>query len=447
MLSAQHLLLLLGSLVAGTCFAADTDGTQFILAFANGNHDLYNKLTSASLIVMPIHNNSEIFYVFDNPSGPTVTHTNIDPRVTVTCSTPVKLLAKVGDKYNGWGDILNIPSIEMAGTNYIIQTPTSTFGDLAMALILPLELDVTVSLSIRIYMNDKLQLLKQVNVNSTLGEKQLTVGSFVDSNDASVNSTFVITASSPVVIQLISPLSSSSNNPKLCGVSCYRDYASMIVPPVVKATCGALLSHPDMRVLTSEYSLLMFIAPPNAQSCNEDFTFKVFDDIDPIIGTEFTVDSFGSSDVALSTRNQIGVVSYTAQLPATRFGGWVQEDGLTSYGHFLTYVPSTTEYVIGKTNFFTYATGCLLEIYISAKDNDLMTMKLDNVPFNSLDFDKKHLAMFDKAYVRFLINVTGYGLHSFKAEQKYVAYVICKQVNSAFDTVGYITGYNKRTLN
>uniref|UniRef100_A0AC35TH59 Structural protein n=1 Tax=Rhabditophanes sp. KR3021 TaxID=114890 RepID=A0AC35TH59_9BILA len=133
------------------------------------------------------------------------------------------------------------------------------------------------------------------------------------------------------------------------------------------------------------------------------------------------------------------------QMPMYRLGSVLNHpDSLTAYGHFTHYVPSVQEWVTGKTQFFTLAKNCFVEMYTDQDGYNPDFITVDGIVLSRLNYTFIYMEYFKKKYGHFVLPVTGYGLHTIKNYGNYVIYVVCKNVNSAGDAAGYVAGFNKR---
>uniref|UniRef100_A0AC35TTS4 CUB_2 domain-containing protein n=1 Tax=Rhabditophanes sp. KR3021 TaxID=114890 RepID=A0AC35TTS4_9BILA len=139
-----------------------------------------------------------------------------------------------------------------------------------------------------------------------------------------------------------------------------------------------------------------------------------------------------------------GFLTIAGPMSANRFGYIINKDGITAVGHFMHYFPSTSEWITGKTQFYTLAKDCILEFYADATGSNAELIKIDGHNMDTLKYNRKPLPIFQNKYFQFIVKIKGYGLHTFENDGNYVAYVICKHVNGYYNANGYLTGFSQR---
>uniref|UniRef100_A0AC35U2B1 COL8A n=1 Tax=Rhabditophanes sp. KR3021 TaxID=114890 RepID=A0AC35U2B1_9BILA len=130
-------------------------------------------------------------------------------------------------------------------------------------------------------------------------------------------------------------------------------------------------------------------------------------------------------------------------MPMYRLGSvHTQPDNITAWGLFIHYVPSTSEWVTGKSQFFTLAKNCFLEFYINEDGNNVDSIKVDNLNLSQYNYTQHNMNYFGSTFGHYIMPLNGYGVHSFENSGKYVLYVVCKHVNKLYSSSGYTTGFN-----
>uniref|UniRef100_A0AC35TYY7 SCP domain-containing protein n=1 Tax=Rhabditophanes sp. KR3021 TaxID=114890 RepID=A0AC35TYY7_9BILA len=231
-----------------------------------------------------------------------------------------------------------------------------------------------------------------------------------------------------------------------CGITCHEDYITFMPMPVVSKDCSDAISPPDQRMITNDFTTRIYVSPPDVPyDCNEMFTTTVYDKNDN--GHQEVISSIGTSTIELTDKSEMASSSNSGQLPMYRLGSILNyPDSLTAYGHFAHYVPSIQEWVTGKTQFYTFAKGCYIEMYADQNGLNPDAIKMDGLPLSSYGYKLNHMNHFTKTYGHFIVPVTGYGLHTIESGANYVMYVICKNVLGAYDAAGYVAGFNKRKV-
>uniref|UniRef100_A0AC35TNT3 Astacin domain-containing protein n=1 Tax=Rhabditophanes sp. KR3021 TaxID=114890 RepID=A0AC35TNT3_9BILA len=214
--------------------------------------------------------------------------------------------------------------------------------------------------------------------------------------------------------------------------------------PVVSKGCNDAFSRADQRMITNDFTTRLYISPPDIPDhCNELFTMTVYDKN----GDEYneTITSAGSSSVELADEYEKAFSTNAGEMRIYRFGSILNHpDNITGYGHFMHYIPSIQEWVKGKTQFYTLAKDCSIEFYADEDGYNPDLITVDGIVLSKYKYTFSYMKYFKKKYGHFILPITRYGLHTIENDGNYILYVICKNVNSAYDAAAYVTGFNKR---
>uniref|UniRef100_A0AC35U0E8 C1q domain-containing protein n=1 Tax=Rhabditophanes sp. KR3021 TaxID=114890 RepID=A0AC35U0E8_9BILA len=164
-------------------------------------------------------------------------------------------------------------------------------------------------------------------------------------------------------------------------------------------------------------------------------------------GTTQMIDKEGYTTIPLGNSECVGFETSDAPMSTNRFGSILDGDGTTAHGHFMHYVPSTSEWITGQSQFYTLAKDCFLEIYAdNSQFNAINSIYIDGHILGTFLYGRTDITFFEN-YVQFVVQVTKYGLHTITSPGKYIAYVICKNVNGFNNAAGYLIGFNHRPSN
>uniref|UniRef100_A0AC35TGQ9 IgGFc_binding domain-containing protein n=1 Tax=Rhabditophanes sp. KR3021 TaxID=114890 RepID=A0AC35TGQ9_9BILA len=471
--------------------AADSDGKEFVLTFVQDVSLSLSQVAKTTVIVIPSYNHSTCsFHYTQNTDGKVVTLTrearygstnefNLDInevvvmfdygqsefenyatkdfRIFVNCTEQVKLIGKIADSVSGWGDLFLVPSLKNAATHYTTfampMTDTDFKGTLA---ILPVNKEGSINVTITGYVNNEFFSNETIQYNTTLGQNQHYIGIYFDKisgqiSSQNINASIAISATSPVMLSFESPQSTTSDidSNGSCGSICYTDFVQFMPIASQPIQCNSILTGPDQRMVTDDFTTRLHVSPPNVgANCNAITNISVYNG--NFGHKDQAVDSMGFTQISLMNNEFAGISTYGGQVSTNRFGSIFVSDGVAGdspimYGHFMHYLPSTREWVQGKTQFYTLAKRCALEIYAdNSNANAVNEINIDGHVLGSLIYQRNDIPFFKTRYSQFIVSVKGYGLHKIEFNGKYVAYVICDGVNSYVNANGYLTGFNQR---
>uniref|UniRef100_A0AC35TJ27 PA14 domain-containing protein n=1 Tax=Rhabditophanes sp. KR3021 TaxID=114890 RepID=A0AC35TJ27_9BILA len=276
-----------------------------------------------------------------------------------------------------------------------------------------------------------------------LGQNQYHVSIYVtDNND---NTSIAITTDVPVMLSFESPHATTNNLENSCGSSsCNEDFVQFMPIASQPLQCNSYLYPPDQRMCAKDYTTRLHISPPNlGLNCDAISQITVYNNINNMRGNQEVVDKAGFTKIDLINNGVAGFSTIAGQVSTNRLGSAFDENGIIANGHFMHYVPSTREWLTGKSSFYTLAKDCVLEFYADADGSNDELIKINGHTLDTLKYEHTPILFFEQRYSQFVVNINGYGLHTIENHGKYVAYVICKHVNGPYNAHGYLTGSKK----
>uniref|UniRef100_A0AC35UCH4 CUB_2 domain-containing protein n=1 Tax=Rhabditophanes sp. KR3021 TaxID=114890 RepID=A0AC35UCH4_9BILA len=467
------LLLVLQLAVLTSC--AHSDGKEFVLSLMNAGTPFTNTST-ASLIVIPnlknancqieytkvsngsvlalnytaiygktnelFLNETDIYHSFFNYNN-NITFKVQDPRIFVTCNETVKLIARYHDEVNQFGDMFLVPSIEHAGKNYSIFTPLSTFQNESLIVLLPLRNETAVfNATVQIFSNKTVMFETKISFNTSLGSEHhvISAQSLFNSSLLTSNFTYLISSNHSFMVNAITPYAFNSSRYGLFeNKNETSDYTNFMPLPIYNGNSSSI----DRRILASNFtSSVHFSASLNSTLHFSRFNVSIYNQQN--IGNHSIVNTLGFSNFSFVNSTLFALNTTSAHMSAYRFGGICQNKEQTVNGSFITYVPSTSEFVNGSTQFYTLKSGCLLEVYSQTAISNTLNMFLDGQHIPTQNNHHKNLPFFDGEWQQNIITINGHGIHKFETAGNYSAYVICQHANSTSNGMGYLTGFNNR---
>uniref|UniRef100_A0AC35TLI2 IgGFc_binding domain-containing protein n=1 Tax=Rhabditophanes sp. KR3021 TaxID=114890 RepID=A0AC35TLI2_9BILA len=366
-----------------------------------------------------------------------------DFRIFVSCSEEIKLIARYSDLIETMGDIYNVFSIKNSGNKYIFEMPTQRSSIKGFIGILPITQSTYISVNILGYLNGEIFSNETIQYDTTFSTNQRYIAiSPLDIKE--YNSSIIISATSNFMLTFASPFITESNfNYDACGDLICEDYTAFMLMPVVSKECNIMLRQPDQKIMRNDFTTRLYVSPPSVDNdCNESFSMDVYDENNNV--KHELISAIGSSTIELTDKSEMGSSTSGGQIPMFRLGRVINSPGSPlTYGHFGHFVPSIREWVVGKTQFYTLATNCIIEFYADQDGYNPEFIKLDGIVISNYNFN--YMNYFKKKYGHFTIPVKGYGLHTFENWGNYVLYVICKNVNNnVYDSAGYVASFNQK---
>uniref|UniRef100_A0AC35UDM0 IgGFc_binding domain-containing protein n=1 Tax=Rhabditophanes sp. KR3021 TaxID=114890 RepID=A0AC35UDM0_9BILA len=497
-------------------FTADSDGKEFVFSYMN--IEFLTKSLVTSVIVMPLYNDSICTFKYtqksDNkivtivktavynknnefgflaeevylqttfpktPFGPVATS---DFRIFGSCTEDVKMIGRIMDPINAWGDHFVIPSITNAEKDYIFSVPKQSYYLKGFITILPIGQEDSLSVNVVGYVDGQKYSDNTIQYNTAIGNEQhyisiwfdynvddeakdslsVNVVGYVDGEKYSDNTikyntaigkeqhyisiwfdynvddeaSIVISASSPIALSFATPWSiDDTDQDKPC-------YIAFMLMPVVQQNCYHNLINPDQRIITNVFTSIVYISPPAVDAnCNEEFLLNVFNEKDNMKGSIKTISKTIPNHINLDGEiSEIATTTVNGQIPMYRIGASPRIPGIDTQGHFAHYIPSTQEWINGKTPFYILGTDCSLEIYTTDINPD--SIQIDEVIGTKYGLNLQKNNYFGHEYGYYITSIKNYGLHTIESNSSYTAFVICKRINSIADIAGYLIGFNKR---
>uniref|UniRef100_A0AC35TJD5 CUB_2 domain-containing protein n=1 Tax=Rhabditophanes sp. KR3021 TaxID=114890 RepID=A0AC35TJD5_9BILA len=473
-MKATYFLLLLATFYCQSTQVADSDGKEFVFSFSVYGYFGYSDATTASVIVIPtqndcnctftyvtyIYNTTATFtklalahksneFTFENEQVITLINyegdfsidTALDFRIFASCTEVVKLIGRIADPINGFGDFFVIPSIQNAAKKYILDMPPTTLGPGGHILILPLTTVENAKINIIAYHLGALYSDTTYQFNTNLGAIQRYID--MDTYDSNINFSFEIYSNVPIMLSIVSPFASTVKNAKWDGSNRFYNYISFMPISSGDKTCHKKLTTPDRRMITNDFTSSIYVSPTiYGGKCDEVDTITIYNGTETGVVEE--VSNFGATNISFVDQKQVGTSTNGGFMPIFRFVSiFSGQDGSTTFGHSAHYIPSTEEWVTGITYFHTLAAKCKLEVYIKSFDTE--TTKIDDKDVKkNVKIVRKSMDMFNHKYDQFISEIKGYGTHKIESTGSYIAYVICESVNSIYDAAAYLTAFNKR---
>uniref|UniRef100_A0AC35TXJ7 IgGFc_binding domain-containing protein n=1 Tax=Rhabditophanes sp. KR3021 TaxID=114890 RepID=A0AC35TXJ7_9BILA len=386
----------------------------------------------------------EVFFKVPIQFGATYANSFKEYRIFANCKDEVKLIARFSDPFLSMSELYLVPSIKTAGTYYFIDTITTSALGTGIVTILPVtQQSGLITIAINAYKDGVQVFNKNVQYNTLFGSNQYYIA--VIEHDS--NMTIEISASSPIMLTFVSPFASSTDHDYPCDtptLSCQKDYVSYF-PVQSPQQCGVILTKADQRMITNNFTTRLYVSSANFE-CTPLSQMTIYDDDTNFKGMDINFNINQPTNISLITNSQAAFSSYTGVKPSYRFGSILKNPNnrVDAHGHFGHYVPSTEEWLNGKNQFYTLAKDCQIEFYADQKGSNPDLIQIDGVPLSKLAYDKVQMKMFNNQYSQFIVSVKGYGIHTFENQGNYVLYVICGNINSMYDSAGYISGYNTR---
>uniref|UniRef100_A0AC35U120 IgGFc_binding domain-containing protein n=1 Tax=Rhabditophanes sp. KR3021 TaxID=114890 RepID=A0AC35U120_9BILA len=440
----KFVLLLLLSVAPFLSANGDTDGTEFVLSFANvfnskaeyNHHIVYysndngvsvivnwrflslatGQFKTGSVTLQPYSlGRTEFNYadiLWTNYGGFGQVSDVPDTRILVTASSPIKLIGqyyyqgKYHDSHN-LEDLYLVPSINAWGKNYKVQLPEPSGGHFRLIQLLPYKQDAQVT--IQLYISGKLQTTTQISLTAAAGTDQHTI--VAEYHPALINSSWIITSDVNIGVLAASTCVDTS---KRC------DYVAYSPMPVAAWDGVHSSSVVDQQFVLIENTHQIFIYPP-VTTANQ---------IPITVSSESGQVIKGKSSTLTAIQYFPGnTLEFETKSPASGLGvsrlliNGDQLIGSDAGGCLMNVIP-VSSFVTGRTFFGTYGTNNYIEIYILEKD--MSTLTLNNQPIASYNAHVRPMATTNSLYVGIIvdldkINKAPYLINSTK---KYIAYYV-----------------------
>lgn len=337
-----------------------------------------------------------------------------------------------------------VPPISFAGTTYLVKLPKVTIGKLQLLHIMTFEKkDVNVELITSSGISNT-TMSQNFTINGNLGSPQKIISSIFPGAKKS----FYIKASGPIII------TAAANGADLNGYlsqpngknSINFDYVAYMPQPIGIWNGKTMLTPKDKRVTFADHTVALEVSPSDVIGYNilPIVTYSNINNSAPkssIIPvqkvTEYIIDHGIITEFATQSSHAVAVW--------TRYGSPNISSNQTLHGMYIHYIPESTQFYNGVTQFITKNDGDYFEVYVeNYNTNAIMTLNGQNIVFDNKI--AKTLDFFNKTYTVFKITVPKASLNTFNSSLKYIAYVVGK-MNPNFNTsYGYLSGFNQSKL-
>uniref|UniRef100_A0AAF5CV58 IgGFc-binding protein N-terminal domain-containing protein n=1 Tax=Strongyloides stercoralis TaxID=6248 RepID=A0AAF5CV58_STRER len=367
-----------------------------------------------------------------------------DPRIFISSKTPIKVIAKLYNMENSQGDMYIVPPITFAGTTYLIKLPPAVLGKYQLFHILALEnQNVNVQLAT---VNDLMNHTASQNftIDGRVGFPQKLISSIFSGKRKS----FYIKSSGPILITAAvtgADLNAFMINSTTLNINNY-DYAAFMPQPIGLWNGKTMLTTKDRRVTVGEHTVALDVSPSDVIGFNI-LPIVTYTNINSIKGspvsiptqqvTEYKIDNDKVTEFATRSSHAVAVW--------IRYGSPGATLNQTLHGMYLHYIPESTQFINGVTQFIALNVGDYFEVYVENYNNNaIMTLNGQNIVFNNQI--ARQLDFFNKTYTVFKLSIPQQGINTFNSSLNYIGYVISKVNSNSNTAYGYLTGFNKSKI-
>uniref|UniRef100_A0AC35UES3 IgGFc_binding domain-containing protein n=1 Tax=Rhabditophanes sp. KR3021 TaxID=114890 RepID=A0AC35UES3_9BILA len=371
-----------------------------------------------------------------------------DPRIIITSQYPMKVISRIYNKVTGLGDAEMIPSSNIAHTraNQIIHIYGSDDTDRSVNYQNDGAATVYHDINGIFYKKYDLTIKRQLGASQNI---------IINPSDSREHSFSIYSNQKIYVVGGVGRVNliATGTTPGAGTINSITDYAMMHFYPLHYFDCtyAFFLGKEDRRMLTSDYTKSVYITPPRSNGCENYLPISLYNQLTPTTPISMTLTNFVASTLTMKPYSQNGASSQLTYVPWIRFGGSRGTSLATQtqlFTSFLHYVPETSQWVSGNTNFVTFSPNSFVEVYadstITAQSFTLDGIFVDGTQIKS----SSNIAFFGGKYNVFTINVKNAGFHVLQVKQTgtYVVYVIGDNVQGLSGSYGYVAGYNINTL-
>uniref|UniRef100_A0A0N4ZQ11 IgGFc_binding domain-containing protein n=1 Tax=Parastrongyloides trichosuri TaxID=131310 RepID=A0A0N4ZQ11_PARTI len=361
-----------------------------------------------------------------------------DPRIIISSNKPVKVYARLFNTANNQGDVYLVPPVLFAGQKFLFSLPESVAltNQLVHILALPNN-DATVQI-IQSSPNGTVLLNQTVSVTGALGGNQRIVPIMITNGSPSI---YINANTSIVIVAAVKCANLNAYNSNNATSSNTCDYAAFMPQQIRTWDCQSSLLVQDKRVISGDHTISVGISPADT-TCNSPFPVLSYTNLNSILGVNNSLPTkqVTNFQVIHSLINEYATESQKARISLSRVGSPKANKNQTLDGIYIHYIPETTQYYSGKTQFVTFTDGDHLEVYVSnLKINDNIT--LNGIPLINGLINSQVIYSFGSTYNVFKLNANRIGLHTFSCTAKYIAYVVSKTNKNTNTAYGYVTGY------
>uniref|UniRef100_A0A0K0EWD7 IgGFc_binding domain-containing protein n=1 Tax=Strongyloides venezuelensis TaxID=75913 RepID=A0A0K0EWD7_STRVS len=367
-----------------------------------------------------------------------------DPRIFIDSITPVKVIGHLFNRINNQGDMYIVPPLTFAGTTYLVKLPKTSLGKLQLLHIMALEnQNVNVEM-IASTQGSNLTSIQNFTINGTAGSPQKIVSSILSGSKKS----YYFKASGPIII------TAAVNGADLNGylvnsnatVKPAIDYTAFVPQPIGVWDMKTMLTPKDKRVTVAENTVALDVSPSDVMGYNK-LPILTFNNLNTTNGVSAVIPIQQVSEYAIdhSQITEFATQSSHAVAVWTRIGSPSANSNATLNGMYIHYIPESTQFYSGETQFITLFAGDYYEVYVENYTvGASLTLNGQNVLIN--DQTSRNLGFFNKTYTVVKITVPIAGLNVFNCSLNYIGYVISKTNGYTNTAYGYLTGFNKSKL-
>uniref|UniRef100_A0A0N5BKJ6 IgGFc_binding domain-containing protein n=1 Tax=Strongyloides papillosus TaxID=174720 RepID=A0A0N5BKJ6_STREA len=383
------------SLTLGTIYAtSDTDGTEFVTSFLYKNAPdpqnfefslhflpITNTTTSVTYQYWSIINskmvtntfaakykdpNKHIFayndVITDGHYGDGQPKNMTDPRIYITSTAPIKVIARVVNLVTKQGDMYLVPSTLFASTKFLFKLPEPVLGREQVVHLLALpNRDVNAQVIVTGPQGHNL-VNQTVKLNGALGGNQI----ILPITTIDIGPSIYISSDQPMVVigaVICANLNAFNVNAPSSNNTC--DYAAYFPQQIGTWDCTSSLTTPDQRVTVGDHTANIIVSPADS-TCGSSIPVSVFSNVNPTNGLQqkLTPKLVSRYQIVHSYISELAVSSSNVLLSMTRVGTPRATKNATLNGIYMHYVPDTTQYWSGETQFVAVTQGDMLEVYV-----------------------------------------------------------------------------------
>uniref|UniRef100_A0AC35TWU7 IgGFc_binding domain-containing protein n=1 Tax=Rhabditophanes sp. KR3021 TaxID=114890 RepID=A0AC35TWU7_9BILA len=371
-----------------------------------------------------------------------------DPRIIITAVYSIKVISRIFNSVNAYGDSEMVPTSVIANTAYMVQLPKPNPGAVQLIHILGSDYK-DVSVSVYHYINGLYHSNYGLKVSQLLGARQNVLSVASDGNKHA----FSIYGDAPFfVVGAVTKVDLLSTNSIQSTVNSMTDYAYMHFYPSDLYDCTkALNGVGDRRMIDFQYTKSVYVTPPRMNGCANKLPINIVDQYTPNTPSLVSLREYVASNLVLKSGYRRGITSAYDYTPWIRFGGLRgigTNDKEQLYSAFIHYIPETSQYITGDLTFVTFTSNSVLEIYAESSISK-NSFYIDNLLITNDQFTSSFkMGLFNGKYNRFTIKVTNIGFHVLKVTSpgSYIAYVVGENVVGNSGIYGYVAGYNMNRL-
>ncbi|CEF62299.1 Hypothetical protein SRAE_1000057200 [Strongyloides ratti] len=366
-----------------------------------------------------------------------------DPRIYINSSSPIKVIAKLVNLVTNQGDMYLVPSTSFAGSKYLFKLPQPIVGreQIVHLLSLPNQ-DANVKI-ISTGPQGHTLFYQTVKLNGAIGGDQV----ILPITTIDIGPSIYISSDKPIIVigaVVCANLNAFNNNIPSTNNTC--DYAAYFPQQIGTWDCVSNLSVPDQRVTVGDHTANIIVSPSDT-TCGSSLPVEIYSNVNPVNALNQNLSSglVSRYQVVHSYISELAVSSPYGYLSMTRVGTPRASNNATLNGIYMNYVPDTTQFYNGETQFIAINAGDIIEVYLqNLSSND--TLKLNNIKMIQGLINPRIINSFNNIYTVVEFYLPYSGLHTFSSTANYIAYVISKADKNTNTGYGYITGFGKTKI-